>query len=78
MKPILRHLNEKLQIFYTPQYYVSLMIWKSHLTWKVYVPSKHACFSINSFELCQFKSGYVWNFIVNVGKETVFDENIKG
>ena len=36
-----------------------------------------ARFGIKSFKLCEAESGYVWNFIVYVGKETVFDENVR-
>jgi hypothetical protein len=37
----------------------SLMMWKGHTSWKVYIPSKRARFGIKSFELCEAKSGYV-------------------
>ena len=81
LKPILDQLNEKFRIVYTPKCDVSvdesLMLWKGHLAWKVYVPTKCAHFSIKSFKLCEAKSGYIWNFIVYVGKETVFDENVR-
>ena len=41
------------------------------------MPTKRAHFGIKSFKLCEAESIYVWNFIVYVGKETVFDENLK-
>jgi hypothetical protein len=52
-------------------------MWKGRLPWKVYIPSKHARFGIRSFELCEAKSGYVWNFIIYIGKDGVFDETLK-
>jgi hypothetical protein len=42
----------------------SLMTWKGRLFWKVCIPSKRAIFGIKSFELCEAKFGYVWNFIM--------------
>lgn len=47
------------------------------MSWKVYIPSKHARFGIKSLELCEAKSGYVWNFIVYVGQDIAFDETLK-
>jgi hypothetical protein len=55
----------------------SLMMWKGHLLWKVHIPSKCARFGIKSFELCEAISGYIWNFIVYTGQDTVFDESLK-
>jgi hypothetical protein len=40
---------------------------ESLMMWKVYIPSKRAKFGIKSFELCEAKSGYVWNFIICIG-----------
>lgn len=81
LKPILDHLNKKFQTVYTPECYVSvdesLMMWKGRLGWKVFIPSKRARFGIKSFELCEAESGYVWNFIIYIGKETIFDESLK-
>jgi hypothetical protein len=53
------------------------MMWKGCLSWKLYVPSKRARFGIKSFELCEAKSGYVWNVIIYTGQDTVFDESLK-
>jgi hypothetical protein len=41
-----------------------------------YIPSKCAGFGVKSFELCEAKSGYVWNFIVCSGQYTVFNESL--
>jgi hypothetical protein len=50
----------------------SLMMWKGCLSWKVYISSKCTRFGIKSFEMCEPKSGYVWNFIIYTGQDTVF------
>jgi hypothetical protein len=55
----------------------SLMMWKGRLLWKVYSPSKRARLGIKSFRLCETKSGYIWNFIIYIGQDTVFDESLK-
>jgi hypothetical protein len=47
------------------------------LSWKVYIPSKRARFCIKSFEFCETKSGYVWNFIIYTGQDTVFGKSLK-
>jgi hypothetical protein len=65
LKPILDRLTAKFRSAYThiPQRVMSveesLMMWKGHLLWKVYIPSKCARFGIKSFELCEATSGYV-------------------
>jgi hypothetical protein len=48
----------------------SMMTWEGYW-WKVYI-SKHARFGIRLFKLCEAKSGYVWNFIICTGQDTVF------
>jgi hypothetical protein len=81
LKPIADHLNDKFRSVYTPECDVSvkesLMMWKGYLSRKVYVPSKCARFEIKSFELCEAKSDYVWNFIIYVGQDTAFDDTLK-
>jgi hypothetical protein len=42
----------------------------------MYMPSKQAIFGIKSFELCEAKSGYVQNFIIYIGQDTIFDDAI--
>jgi hypothetical protein len=77
----LDHLNAKVRSVYTPECDVSvvepLMMWKGHLSWKVYIPSKHVRFGIKSFELCEAKYGYVRNFTIYTVQDTVFDEFVK-
>jgi hypothetical protein len=74
---VLDHLYAKFENVYTPECDVSidesLMIWKGRLSWKVYIRSKHDRFGIKLFQLCEAKSGYVWNFIAYIGQDTIFD-----
>jgi hypothetical protein len=81
LKPILDHGNAKFRSLYTPECDMSvdesLMMWKGRLSWKVYIPSERARFCIKSFELCEAKSSYVWNFNIYTGQDTVFDESLK-
>jgi hypothetical protein len=70
LKHILDHLNAKFISVYTPESDVSVN--ESWMMWKVYVPSKHPRFGIKSFELCEAKSGYVWNFIIYTEQDTLF------
>ena len=67
---------------YTPQCDVSvdesLMMWKGHLAWKVYVATKRANSGVKLFKLSEAESSYVWNFIFYVGKENVKDETYYG
>jgi hypothetical protein len=69
------HLNAKFRSVYTPECYVPVD--ESLMTWKVYIPSKRSRFGTKSFELCEAKSGYVWNFIIYTVQDTVFDESLK-
>jgi hypothetical protein len=51
----------------------SLMVWKGHLSWKVYISSKRATFGRKSYESREAKVGYIWNFIIYLGQDTVFE-----
>jgi hypothetical protein len=52
-------------------------MWKGRLSWKLYIPSKRARFGIKSFQLCEAKSGYIWNFIIYIGQDTIFEKSLK-
>jgi hypothetical protein len=54
-----------------------LMMQKTRLSWKVYLPSECARYGIKSIELCDAKSGYVRNFIIYIGQYTVFIVSLK-
>jgi hypothetical protein len=50
---------------------------ESLMMWKIYIPSKCDRFGIKLFEMCEAKSGYVWNFILYIGQDTVLDVFLK-
>ena len=74
--PLLCHLNSKFQEFYLPKQNIaideSLTLWKGRLSFAQYIPLKASKFGIKTFELCESKTGYLWNFIVYTGKETEY------
>jgi hypothetical protein len=41
-----------------------LTLWKCRLSFKQHIPLKAAKFGINSYELCESSTGYVWSFII--------------
>jgi hypothetical protein len=75
--PIMRHLNLKFQNLYLPQQDVSvdesLILWKSCLSFKQYLPLKSSQFAIKTSELCESNSGYLWSFRVYTGKDTILE-----
>ncbi|CAL1300060.1 unnamed protein product [Larinioides sclopetarius] len=77
--PVIKHLNARYQEIMTPERDVtideSLMLFKGRLHWKQYIPLKRSRFGIKSFMLCESKSGYVYQFIIYTGKDTLFDNN---
>jgi hypothetical protein len=54
-----------------------LTIWKGRLSFKQYIPLKSLKFSNKSYELCESSSGYLWSFIIYIGKDTRFHQRIK-
>lgn len=77
--PVIKHLNARYQEIMTPERDVtideSLMLFKGRLHWKQYILLKRSRFGIKSFMLCESKSGYVYQFIIYTGKDTLFDNN---
>jgi hypothetical protein len=53
------------------------MMCKGSLLWKVYSPLKCARFGAKSFGLCETKSGYVWNLLIYIGQDIIFDKYLK-
>lgn len=47
-----------------------LSLYKGRLSFKQYIPSKRSGFGIESFVLCDCKTGYVLNFLVHAGSES--------
>ena len=77
--PILTHLKAKFSSIYQPERDMSvdesLLLWKGRLGWKQFIPIKRARFGIKSFEICK-SSGYIWNFFVYMGKDTVYHPDV--
>jgi hypothetical protein len=46
----------------------SLTLWKGRLSFRQHIPLKAAKFGIKTYELCEFSSGYVWSFLIYIGK----------
>ena len=72
---VLYHLNKKFQSLYLPRQNIaideSMMLWRGRLSFKQYMPLKASKFGIKSYELCESSSGYLWSFIIYMGKDTV-------
>ncbi len=52
----------------------SLLGWKGRLSWVQYIPTKRKRFGMKYYELCESDSGYMWNFLVYTGKDTIYNE----
>ena len=72
IRPIFNHLTSKFKENYTPGENVtvdeSLMLWKGRLGWKQFIRTKRARFGIKSFDLCECKTGYVYDSSIYTGK----------
>lgn len=79
--PIYENLVTKFQNLCTPEQKVtideSLLLYKGRLGWIQYIPLKRARFGIKTYLLCESKSGYIWNFIIYTGKNTLLDREFQ-
>lgn len=79
--PIYQNLVQKFKSVYTPEKNIaideSLLLYKGRLGWIQYIPMKRARFGIKTYLLCESSTGYVYNFIIYTGKETLLDEEYK-
>jgi hypothetical protein len=81
--PIVENITRKFQSCYLPEESIStdesLTLWKSRLSFKQYIPKA----GMKTCELCEFRTEYLWNFIVCMGagsdvKTTIsVDDNFK-
>ncbi|XP_047141066.2 piggyBac transposable element-derived protein 4-like [Hydra vulgaris] len=73
IEPIYDYLVNKFKTLYIPNKNISidesLLLWKGHLSWKQYIPSKRSRFGMKSFALCESATGYIWNCFLYTGKE---------
>jgi len=71
IRSVIEHLKEKFCESFVPNRLIaideSLLLWKGRLGWKQYIPKKRSRFGIKTFELCDSKTGYLWNYIVYTG-----------
>jgi len=72
-------LIERFSTVYIPEAEVvideSLMLWKGRLAIKQYIPLKRARFGLKTYELCEARSGYIWNSITHIGKAMQLSES---
>uniref|UniRef100_A0A8C5WCR5 PiggyBac transposable element-derived protein 4 n=1 Tax=Leptobrachium leishanense TaxID=445787 RepID=A0A8C5WCR5_9ANUR len=75
LRPILDHLLERFQEYYTPGQNLSidesLLLFKGRIGFKQYVPSKRAVYGIKVYKLCESSSGYTYRFRVYTGKDSL-------
>ena len=51
-----------------------LALWKGRLKFNVYIPSKREHYGIRIYMLCESQTGYLSDFIVYTGADTVYPE----
>jgi len=56
----------------------SLLLWRRRLGWIKYIPSKRSKFEVKIYKLCESSTGYVWNFIVYTGKDSIYGQTHPG
>ncbi|XP_045782915.1 piggyBac transposable element-derived protein 4-like [Maniola jurtina] len=70
--PVIEHLNKKFSSLYLPEQNVaideSLLLWKGRLSFAQLIATKRARVGIKSYELCESRTGYLWNMEVYTGK----------
>ena len=70
--PVVDYLTRKSKSVYTPGKHVAideeLLLWKSRLRFKQYIPNKRVRFGIKMFSLCDVIC-YLWNSFVDIGKD---------
>ena len=71
VRPLTEHLFKQFKEAYILSREISidegLILWKSRLGFKQYIPDKRCRFGIKYFSLCE-TSGYLWNSYVYLGK----------
>jgi len=81
IQPILNHLKSKFSSIYTPEQCIcveSLLFWKGQLCWIQYIPSNQSRFGVKIYKRCESSTGYVWNFIVYTGMDTIYGQRHPG
>lgn len=74
IRPVHELLTEKFKNSYRPGNKItvdeSLMLWKGRLGWKEFIRTKRARFGIKTFDLCESRTGYLYNSSIYTGKDT--------
>ncbi|KAJ8734236.1 hypothetical protein PYW07_014787 [Mythimna separata] len=72
IKPLIDHLTSKFSSLYLPEQEIaideSLLLWKGRLSFSQLIATKAAQVGIKSYELCESKTGYLWNMIIYTGE----------
>ncbi|XP_037866463.1 piggyBac transposable element-derived protein 4 isoform X1 [Bombyx mori] len=70
--PIIEHLNKKFKSLYVLEQNIaideSLLLWKGRLSFAQKIATKRARVGIKSYELCESRTGYLWQMEVYTGK----------
>lgn len=78
IEQVMNHLIGNIQKVYYPGENLSLdeglLLWRGRLQFRQYIPLKKAKFGIKTYELCT-PDGFVLNFFIYCGKDTVHNEN---
>ncbi|CAG4939121.1 unnamed protein product [Colias eurytheme] len=78
IQPITDHLRDKFRNLYNPEQQISLdeslLMWKGRLNFSQKIATKAAQVGIKSYEICESKSGYLWDFKIYTGKTTNKDD----
>ena len=77
IKPVINELRKKFKLLIIPYKNLcieeSLVLWKSRLAFKQFIPTKHHRFGIKAFVICDCQTGVVLDFIVYTGS---LDKNL--
>nr|XP_053642416.1 piggyBac transposable element-derived protein 4-like [Cherax quadricarinatus] len=78
IREVFMYLKQKFSVYFYPFKNIvvdeSLILFKGCLSFKQYIPSKHNCFGIKLFVMCDCESGPVLDVIVYTGKNTLDDD----
>lgn len=78
INPLLDIMNRKFSELYIPSQHISidesLLLWKGRLSWVQCIRTKAARFGIKFYELCESTTGYLYRFIIYIGKGSTEDE----
>ncbi|XP_045103527.1 piggyBac transposable element-derived protein 4-like [Portunus trituberculatus] len=71
-------LQEKMRRFFKPYQKLvideSLVLFRGRLNFIQYIPSKHHCFGLKFFVLCDCKTGYILDFVIYTGTDVDIQE----